>query len=206
MFDVYLLSNIKLLSKVKIFLVISNLILIIAVATLYYLYFSEQKVVTAHSLGKASDIVYVNSDSLLESYEYFKNLKTQTEEKRSKLDEELSAKGRSLENKIRSYQEKGGTMTMEQRQQTEESLMQEQQSFLEYKEKLTSELLDEEQKLNKELYDKIAEYLKEYNKEHGHKFILGYTKGGGVLFANDSLDITKSVLEGLNREYKKSSK
>jgi outer membrane protein len=39
--------------------------------------------------------------------------------------------------------------------------------------------------------------------------VIGYSKGGGVLFAKEDLDITKAVLEGLNKKYaddKKSGK
>jgi Skp family chaperone for outer membrane proteins len=32
---------------------------------------------------------------------------------------------------------------------------------------------------------------------------MNYAKGTGILFANDSLDITKDVLKGLNKAYKK---
>jgi outer membrane protein len=31
--------------------------------------------------------------------------------------------------------------------------------------------------------------------------VLSFTKGGGILYANDSLDITKNVVKGLNEEY-----
>jgi outer membrane protein len=51
------------------------------------------------------------------------------------------------------------------------------------------------------LYAKLSSYLKEYNKGKNYTFILGYQKGGGILFANDSLDITREVLDGLNKEF-----
>ena len=61
---------------------------------------------------------------------------------------------------------------------------------------------DEEQaKFNESLYSKLSSYLKEYNKGKNYTFILGYQKGGGILFANDSLDITAQVLSGLNKQY-----
>ena len=53
-----------------------------------------------------------------------------------------------------------------------------------------------------ELYDRIAEYIKKYNKQNKYEFVLGYTKGGGILFADQSNDATKQILDGLNKEYK----
>jgi len=32
--------------------------------------------------------------------------------------------------------------------------------------------------------------------------VLGYSKGGGILFANADLDVTKKIVEGLNNDYK----
>jgi len=32
--------------------------------------------------------------------------------------------------------------------------------------------------------------------------VIGYSKGGGVLYAKEDLDITQDVLKGLNEEYK----
>jgi outer membrane protein len=36
--------------------------------------------------------------------------------------------------------------------------------------------------------------------------VIGYSKGGGVLYAKEDLDITQDVLKGLNEEYKSSGK
>ena len=43
-------------------------------------------------------------------------------------------------------------------------------------------------------------------KNRNYHFIMGYTKDGAILLANDSLDITENVIEGLNEEYKENSK
>ena len=51
--------------------------------------------------------------------------------------------------------------------------------------------------------------MKEFNAGDKFDMVIGYSKGGGVLYAKEDLDITKSVLEGLNKKYaddKKSGK
>jgi len=40
--------------------------------------------------------------------------------------------------------------------------------------------------------------FKKFNKDKHYDFIMGYTRGAGILFANDSLDITKVVIKGIN--------
>ena len=65
-------------------------------------------------------------------------------------------------------------------------------------------LVEEIQKSNEEVRKTVVDYVKEYNKKANYNFILTHTDGpGGVLIlANDSLDITNEILEGLNEQYK----
>ncbi|MGC3946615.1 MAG: hypothetical protein QM762_19180 [Chryseolinea sp.] len=61
--------------------------------------------------------------------------------------------------------------------------------------------MEEESKLNKELYDRITVYLKKYGVERGLQVVLKLDPTSDVLFAVDGLDISKEVTEGLNKEY-----
>lgn len=54
---------------------------------------------------------------------------------------------------------------------------------------------------SEELYTKLNNYLREFNADKNLQFVLGYQKGGGILFANDSLNVTRQVIEGLNKAY-----
>ncbi|MEY2792856.1 MAG: hypothetical protein RJA76_848, partial [Bacteroidota bacterium] len=48
----------------------------------------------------------------------------------------------------------------------------------------------------------IREYITKINKENKFEFVLGYSKlGGGILFADESVDVTQKILDGLNKEY-----
>ena len=61
--------------------------------------------------------------------------------------------------------------------------------------------------LYEKLYDKVADYLKGYAKEKGYKMVLTYSKGNSaILFADESLDVTKEVIKGLNEAYKSDKK
>ena len=63
------------------------------------------------------------------------------------------------------------------------------------------QLAEEEQVRNRRLINNIMEYLVEYNKDYNYQFIFSNSFGDNVLFANEQLDITSSVLEGLNEQY-----
>ena len=40
------------------------------------------------------------------------------------------------------------------------------------------------------------------SKEHNYSYVMGYSEGANLLYVNDSLDITKQVISGLNVQYK----
>ena len=185
---------------------ILNVVLTIAVAVLYYLHFKDRQPAVASVSAKPAetkgrDIVYVNVDSLLTKYDYFKDTQKVLESKRFQLENELATKGRNLQNKVAFFQQRAPTMTQEQGRATEASLQKEQQDILAYRERAAQNLATEEQAKNKQLYDQIYDYLKKVNAQNKYEFVLGYTKGGGILFADPSADQTKAILDGLNKEY-----
>jgi len=185
-----------------------NVLLTIAVAVLYYLHFAGPKteaVVAAKPTdSKGKDIVYVNVDSLLTKYDFFKDTQKVLESKRFQLENDLATKGRNLQNKAAFFQKQAseGRLTQEQGRATEASLQKEQQDILAYRERAAQNLAGEEAEKNKLLYDQIYDYLKGINAQNKYQFVLGYTKGGGILFANPDADQTKAILDGLNKQYK----
>ena len=183
-----------------------NAVLVVAVAFLYYLHFKDQKAETAvapvPAESKGKNIVYVNVDSLLTKYEYFKDAQKVLSSKRFQLDNDLNTRGRSLQNEVAFFQQKAPTMTQEQGRATEAALQKKQQDLVAYRDRAAQSLAADEQKKNEDLYNQIFEYLKKYNKQNKYEFVLGYTKGGGILFANASNDVTAPILAGLNKEYK----
>ncbi|NIJ55946.1 OmpH family outer membrane protein [Dyadobacter arcticus] len=188
-----------------------NIVLSLAVAVLFFLHFSSKP--SADS-GVAADgnvvagrrTVYVQVDSLLKNYEFFKDTRKELENKNFQLENELNTKGRSLQNEVAFFQQKAQTMTPEQARSTEAQLMKKQQDLVAYRDQSAQALGQQEAKKNEELYRNIRSYIDKYNKDNGYEFVLGYSLGGGILFANPSLDVTQKILDGLNKEYKSTGK
>jgi outer membrane protein len=67
---------------------------------------------------------------------------------------------------------------------------------------LTADLQNQESEVNKKIFDSIEVFLKEYAKEKGYTYVLSYTRGGGIWYAEKSLDITGDILKELNDRYK----
>ncbi len=182
-----------------------NFVLLIAVAVLFYLHFSNntqfEDAESADLLESDLSVAYINSDSLLSNYEFFNELAEQMETKRQKLEAEYQNRAQGLQREIEQFQRNVNNMTIGQGRAVEEDLMKKQQNLLQYQERLQQQLLREEAQLNEKLYQKVSEYLKTYGKENNLKLVLTYQKGSGVLYADDSLNITEQVISGLNRAY-----
>jgi len=156
--------------------IVLNLILVVAVAILFYFHFSDKpevgQAVTAIPVA-TGNIVYVNSDSLLEQYDYFKNKKSEFEQSQTKIKSQLRSEGEKLQKEIEDYQKNASMMTAQQRQATEEQLSFKQQSFLQKKDELLGKLEDEQSKVNEEIYTKLGSYIKEFNRNRNYSFVLG---------------------------------
>ena len=192
---------------------ILNAVLIVAVGVLFYLHFSSEKTSVS---GKGPEknintvmpdmpIVYINIDSLLNNYAYFEEMQNEFADKQSEAEAELNARSRQYESSAIDYQNKvqKGLVTRREAAEMEQQLMAAQQELLQYRDQLTMQLSEEEQVRNRRLINNIMEYLVDYNKEFNYQFIFSNSFGDNVLFANDKLDITKSVLEGLNEQFEK---
>lgn len=188
--------------------IVLNVVLLIAVAVLYVLHFSAKP--SPEDLGEVVDhsasigdlsIAYVNSDSLLKNYDFFKALEKQLIAKRDKLTSEYQNRAEGLQKEIANFQSTSGNMTISQARAVEEDLRNKQQNLMMYQEQLGQQLREEEAKMNTELYDKVSGYLKDYGTNENLKIVLTYTKGSGVLYANEGLDITTQILDGLNKAY-----
>ncbi|WP_394992063.1 OmpH family outer membrane protein [Emticicia sp.] len=171
------------------------------------------KSATTSTSGKqvAGRIVYVNTDTLLNQYDYYKDVVKSSENKRFRLETDISNKAKNFQNKVTFFQQKvqQGGMTQEQGQTAQAQLQQEEQAIMAFRDKSAQDLAKEDAKKTEDILNNIQAYLKEFNAGDKFDMVIGYSKGGGVLYAKEDLDITKSVLEGLNKKYaddKKSGK
>lgn len=152
-------------------------------------------------------IVYVNSDSLLTKYEYFKDLKVKLDAKSKAAQADLAGKQQAFQREVAQYQQTQNTLPADQRAATEQRLQRKQQELQAYQQNAGQALQSEQATEQEKLYNKIADYLKIYAKDKGFKMVLTYQKGNSaILFADPSLDVTSEVIVGLNEGYKADKK
>jgi len=184
---------------------ILSTVLLVAVAVLYYLHFSSNGSRSSSSasvpVGELS-IAYINSDSVLANYDFLKDNKVVLEAKKKKMEADYGNRAQSLQGEITAYQRNQSNYTIGQARALEEDLTKKQQNLQMYQQSLSQELMNEETKLSRELYERITTFLKKYGQENGLQLVLKYDVSSDVLYGVEPLDITKVVIQGLNEAYK----
>jgi outer membrane protein len=185
--------------------IVLNIVLLVAVGVLYYLQFSGNKPAAASSdttVPSDIKIAYVNADTLSKYYDYLKETRDVMEAKTKRMDQDFQKRAQGLQNEFAAYQRNVNNMTLGQVKATEEDLAKKQQNLQMYQQRLSQEVMQDEARINKELYDKVTAYLQTYGKEKGIQVILKFDPSSDVLYSSDALDVTQDVLKGLNDTYK----
>jgi outer membrane protein len=152
-------------------------------------------------------VVFINSDTLLANYAYFKAIQVKLRALSTQAQNEITTKGQAFQKEVAAYQKNANNLSPVQKAATEKKLAKKQEDLQALNQNTSKQLQDIEASENTTLYNRIADYLKTYTKTKGYKIVLTYSKSNpSMLYGDDSLDITKDVLVGLNDEYNKAGK
>ncbi|MCT4616305.1 MAG: OmpH family outer membrane protein [Marinifilaceae bacterium] len=184
-----------------------NVVLIVAVGVLYAIEFSANNNNNEQAGGsKEGDIVYINTDSLLLNYNFAKDINEKFLKKQEDSRAELNFKLKKLNQEAVDFQKKiqnNGFLTRQRAEQAQQKLIRKEKDLQNLEEKIKNELFNEQNAINKRLFDSVTNYLEAYNSKKNYNLILSTTKGGNVLFSKNGLDITKEIIDGLNARYTK---
>ena len=167
---------------------------------------SDKSAATVSTAG-AGSIVYVNQDTLLSKYDYFKDMSKRLEDKGKSAQSDVGSRQQALQREAAEYQRSANTLSADQRASTEQRLQREGQEFQQYQQNAAAQFQNEQGEEQKKLYEKVAAFMKDYAKEKGYKMILTFQKGNTTMWYGDpGLDVTSDVIKRLNDAYAKDKK
>lgn len=151
-----------------------------------------------------NNIAYVELDSIILNFDMYFDLREELIQKQQSSEAELNTKGKQYESGARDYEEKvrKGLVTRATAAQMEQELLQQQQDLMNLRNELESQLMEEEQVMNRKILNYIYDFLEEFSADNKYDYILAKNFGSPVMYANDSLDITDAVLKGINYKYR----
>lgn len=181
--------------------------LLIACSVILVSFAANAQTAPAQPAATNPTIVFVNSDTLVNNYTYYKDQKVKLQKITQQAQAEIQTKGEAFQKKVTAYQKNANNLAPAVKAATEKRLAKEQQDLQLLSQNTGKQLQDMEVAENLNLYGRISSFLKNYSKTKGYKLVLTYSATNpNMLYGDESLDVTKEVLAGLNDEYSKAVK
>lgn len=189
-----------------------NIVMLLGLIVLYILHFkgsAKSDTGITGAIEKANkgsiSVAFVNNDSILSNYDLVKKMRAELEAKGKRLEGEVATAQKSFEKDAAYFQEQVAKKAISEQsaQEIYAQLQQNQQKIYEMRDRYAAELQQSEMDMNVALLDSVMNFLQRYNENYKFDYILGFTKGGNILLANDTLDVTNDVIKALNLEYNK---
>lgn len=183
-----------------------SVLALIGVIVLFILFFLPNKKTTENTTPKTVDKVtfaYVNTDTIMEHYDFVLDVQVDLANYEKVLQNQYAARVQGFEKEYNDYIKRAtaNLLTLDQQKKKEEELSKKQQEISGLETQLSMQLQEEKLKRNMEVHDTIVNNIARYNKTKNYTFIFEKSYGGGLLFANEALNITSDILTSLNKEY-----
>lgn len=195
--------------------IITNAIIVGAIALLYVLHFNGKQTcnpapaVSTSALSLANDtidsgsyfpVAYINLDTLLLNYRLYNKLKAEHESKYRAAEGRFQGQAEALQRDAAQYQDRAqkGMMTRAEIQEKETELQDRQQRLTTLEQELSQELAVKEASIQKRIFDSLQNVLKTYNADGKYRMILNNAFGNSLLNADGVHNITDTVTVMLN--------
>lgn len=164
----------------KIGFFITGIIVIIVITACFFIFFDKK-------------VAYVNTYQL---YEEFK-LKKELEEKLKKTQLSRQVILDSIKSKIQLV----GINKDLSDQMLADKIQELRQTYFLKEKQFSQENESQAQQYTDQVWEQLNQYVKDYGKEHRLKYILGANGQGSIMYADESNDITKELIEYVNEKY-----
>lgn len=191
--------------------IIFNIVIVIALATLYVLHFTSgrknntkfEAEETGHEISGSSAIAFINIDSLLNHMKMYSDIQEVLNKKQQNLEANFASKYRTFEQSVNKFQNEvnKGLLTRSEMQTKDQQLADEKLKLENLHNEYLQQMQEEGLVSHRKVIDYIMEYLKEYNQDKNLQYIFSYSFGSNLLYADENLDITKEIIIGLNNKY-----
>ena len=152
-----------------------------------------------------AEIVYVNSDSLIKNYEFFKKADKEMATRTSSAMSDLETRGMAIKNEETVLIQRANGMTMGDLEIAKRNLQAKAQNFTQYEESVRKQIGEEDRLMSEKMSKNLEDFMKRYAATNGYKMILSYKQGATMWYADPKLDITAAVIKAINDEFSKQS-
>ncbi len=204
-------------NKTSKILMICNAVLFLGLVGIYILHFTggdnTSNKVNANAKAPVIKegglkVAYVDTDTLLANYQYAKDLESELLTYKSQQEQYGRQQMAKFQKDYQDYLKNGSTLTLSQQQAKEAELKQRAEKMATLEQELTAKIMERQMQENTKLLNAIFAKVREYN-EQNQQFDIIMRKtfeNSPTLYLNPGMDITKEILDELNKEYKELKK
>jgi outer membrane protein len=146
-------------------------------------------------------MVYVDSTKLISEYKGMQDARKNYQQKASVWKANVDTLALEVQQQIMSYEKDHSRLSAKEQKLTEELLRTKQKQLMDFQQAMNAQAQQEDQKMTGEVVRQINSYIKKYGQSHGYNIVMAATQYGNIAYADEGLDITEEVLDGLNKEY-----
>ncbi|MBL7839197.1 MAG: OmpH family outer membrane protein [Cyclobacteriaceae bacterium] len=157
-------------------------------------------------IDKPSRIVYVDALTLVSNYQGMKDAKVELERKISTYQANLDTLKLELDAKTSEYEANKSKLTLGEKKLSEDLILVKQEQFENYQQIIQNNIQNENIKITQDVLNQINAYVKRYGEEKNFDLILASTQYGNIIYGVADLDITNTILKGLNSDYQSQRK
>jgi outer membrane protein len=182
---------------------IVNGVLAVAVIVLFVLHFDTNSAPSKAAISAKGGvkIAYFEIDSIQNSYEFFKDVKSALQVKDMENTKQLTNLKNEYIAKYQELQKSAQFLSQAEMASRQQELVKAEKNYTTKEQQLSQELQEESFKRLQEVKKKIEVFLANYNKDKQFAFILS-SNADLMYYKDTTYDITSDIIKGLNTDYK----
>lgn len=168
----------------------------------------QQQVTQSDSITASTSLMIgvIDTDSILENYAFAVKARNTMSKKADEMSSSLRGRATQLQSEYMEFQKKienNAFLSRERAEQEAQRIQKKEQELQRYQENMERTFMQEQQTLSMQLKDSIDLAIREINKDRRFAIVLSTSSlNDNVLYVEQNLNITKEILDFLNKRYK----
>ena len=106
-----------------------------------------------------------------------------------------------VQDAIKRYEKESIGMSKKEKELSQELIRTKQKQLMDYQRAMNEKAAQEDSEMTSQVIEQVNAHITKFGQENGYQIIMAATEYGNVAYADESLDMTNEVLEGLNNSY-----
>ena len=167
-----------------------NTLLLVGLLGLYYLHFASSE-----------KLAYVDSVKLLNNYQGMQEARKAYQKEMTIWQANIDTLSKDVQAALQKHQAELSKMNDKERKLSEELVRTKQQQLVQYQKAIQEKATLEDRKMTQSVVTQVNKFISEYGTSHRYKVILVANESGNIAYAEEGMDVTEKVLQGLNESY-----